>query len=205
MPAESDEFNGTAIGLQWQWMADPKAQWAFVNTTNGSLRLYSDKFPDSANNLWEAPNVLLQKFPAEEFMVTTKLSFQPNTKLENEKAGLVIMGLSYANLALKSKKDGIYLVYSVCKDAGKGKTESERIIAKVGNQPVYLRIKVSKVAQCRFSYSLDGTSFKDVGEGFEAEVGRWIGAKMGLFCIRDASTNDSGYADFDWFRVEPIQ
>jgi beta-xylosidase len=204
-PVESDEFNGPSIGLQWQWMANPKAQWAFVNTANGSLRLYAGKLPDSASNLWDAPNVLLQKFPAEEFMVTTKLAFHSNTKLENEKAGLVIMGLGYANLALKSKKDGIYLVYSVCKDAGKGKTESEQMIAKVGTQPVYLRVKVSKGAKCRFSYSWDGTSFKEAAEEFEAEAGRWIGAKMGLFCIRDVSTNDSGYADFDWFRVELVQ
>ena len=67
---------------------------------------YSDKLPTAAKNLWDAPNVLLQKFPADEFMVTTKLTFKPNTKLENEKAGLVVMGFSYAGLALKSRKDG---------------------------------------------------------------------------------------------------
>src|SRR5689334_20797326 len=72
-PAETDEFNDQHIGLQWQWMANPKATWAFVNTSNGMLRLFSDQLPDSAKNLWQAPNVLLQKFPAEEFMVTTKL------------------------------------------------------------------------------------------------------------------------------------
>jgi beta-xylosidase len=204
-PVESDEFNGPALGLQWQWTANPKAQWAFVNSTNGCLRLYSDKLPDSASNLWDAPNVLLQKFPAEEFMVTTKLTFKPNNKLENEKAGLAIMGLSFACLALKSKKDGIYLTYTVCKDAVKGKAESEHIIAKVDNQAAYLRVKVSKGAKCRFSYSLEGTFFTDAGEEFEAEVGRWIGAKVGLFCTRQAITNDSGYADFDWFRVEPVQ
>src|SRR5215203_6122547 len=85
-PAESDEFNGNALGLQWQWMANPKPTWAFVYS--GHLRLYSDKLPDGAKNLWDGPNVLLQKFPAEEFTVTTKVSFKPNTKLENEKAGL---------------------------------------------------------------------------------------------------------------------
>src|SRR4029078_8422460 len=106
-------------------MANPEATWYFLNPTKGFLRLFSDKLPDSVKNLWDAPNVLLQKFPADEFMVTAKMNFVPNSKLENEKAGLAIMGLSYSNLALKSRKDGIYLVYSICKNAAGGKAETE--------------------------------------------------------------------------------
>ncbi|HET7897211.1 MAG TPA: glycoside hydrolase 43 family protein, partial [Flavisolibacter sp.] len=147
-PAESDEFNGNVIGLQWQWMANPKSTWAFANPAKGSLRLYSDKLPDSAKNLWGAPNVLLQKFPAEEFMVTTKLSFTPNAKLENERAGLVVMGFSYAGLALKSKKDGLYLVQILCKDAEKGRSEKETELKKLSDSTVYFRVKVTKGAQC---------------------------------------------------------
>lgn len=201
-PAETDEFNGTMLGRQWQWMANPKATWSFINTAKGSLRLYSDKAPEGAKNLWDAPNVLLQKFPADEFMVTTKLSFFPNTKLENEKAGLTVMGFSYANIALKGKKDGIHLVYTLCKDAVNGKEEAEKEIVKAGSNTVYLRVKVTAGAQCRFSYSFDGQTFTDAGDPFQAEVGRWIGAKVGLFCTRGDQTNDSGYADMDWFRVE---
>lgn len=203
-PADADEFNSTSMGLQWQWMANPKATWAFMNASKGSLRLFSDKLPDSARNLWEAPNILLQKFPADEFKITTKMSFVPNTKLENEKAGLAVMGLSYANLALKSKKDGIYLIYTVCKDAEKGKAEKEQELTKLNGTTIYLRVTVTSGAQCRFSYSLDGQKFLEAGETFQAEVGRWIGAKVGLFCTRTTQINDSGYADFDWFRVEPV-
>jgi len=201
-PAESDEFNDTKIGLQWQWMANPKATWAFTDHSKGSLRLFSDILPDSAKSLWDASNVLLQKFPADEFMVTTKMTFTPNSRLENEKAGLAIMGLSYANIALKSKKDGVYLVYTVCKDAGKGKSEIEIILGKQIERTIYLRVKVTKGARCRFSYSLDGKTFTETGEEFQSEVGQWIGAKVGIFCTRETRINDSGYADFDWFRVE---
>ncbi|MEJ6980941.1 glycoside hydrolase 43 family protein [Pedobacter sp. P351] len=204
-PPESDEFNGNKLGLQWQWMANPKPTWAFAHAANGSLRLFTDKLPDSLKNLWQAPNVLLQKFPADEFMVTTKLKFTPNTKLENEKVGLTIMGFSYAGLALKSKKDGNYLVYTLCKNAEGGKAEEEKIISKVSNQPVYFRVKVTQGAKCKFSYSLDGQVFTDAGAEFQAEVGRWKGAKVGLFATRETQINDSGFADFDWFRVEPVQ
>jgi beta-xylosidase len=203
-PVETDEFNNNTLGRQWQWMANPKSTWYFLNPSKGSLRLFSDKLPDSAKNLWDAPNVLLQKFPADEFMVTTKLNFVPNTKLENEKAGLAIMGLSYANLALKSKKDGIYLVYSMCKDADKGKAEKEIVITKLNSGEVHLRVQVTSGGKCNFYYSVDGKTFTKAGEEFIAEVGKWIGAKVGIFCTRETQINDSGWGDFDWFRVERI-
>jgi len=201
-PAESDEFNDIKPGLQWQWMANPKGGWAFINAGNGSLRLYANKLPDSAANLWFAPHVLLQKFPADEFTVTTKLDFHPDTRVENEKTGLAVMGLSYATLGVKNKKDGIYLVYTLCKDADKKKPENETVLTKLVNGSVYLRVKVSNGAQCRFSYSTDGKQFTEAGELFTATPGRWIGAKVGLFCTRETTTNDAGYADFDWFRIE---
>ena len=204
-PPESDEFNTPGLGFQWQWMANPKSTWAFTNSSNGSLRIFSDKLPDSAKNLWVAPNVLLQKFPAEEFMVTTKITFKPNTRLENEKAGLTVMGFSYAGLALKSKKDGLYLVSTICMDAEKGNTEVEKEVLKINDATAYLRVKVTKGGKCQFSYSVDGRTFQQVGGEFTAEVGRWKGSKVGLFCTRDTHINDSGYADFDWFRVEPVE
>jgi beta-xylosidase len=204
-PQESDEFNDNQIGMQWQWMANAKPTWAFPNATAGSLRLFSDKWPDSANNLWQSPNVLLQKFPAEEFMATVKMTFKPNERLENEKAGLTVMGFSYANITLKSKKDGIYLVYTVCKDAEKGMKEKETTLTKATDKTVYLRVKVSEQGKCTFSYSFDGKDFTSAGEELRAEVGRWIGAKVGIFCTRETQINDSGFADFDWFRVEAVK
>jgi hypothetical protein len=125
--------------------------------------------------------------------------------LENEKAGMVVMGFSYAGLALKSKKDGIYLVYTVCKDAVKGREEKERSIMKMTGSTAYFKVKVNKGGKCSFSYSLDGNAFTDVGEEFTAEVGRWIGAKVGLFCTRETQINDAGFADVDWFRVENVK
>jgi len=206
-PAESDEFDSPKLGLQWQWQANPKATWNFTNVSKGALRLYTDK-PEDAKNLWEAPNVLLQKFPADNFMVTTKLTFTPNnTKIENERAGLTIMGFSYANLGLKSKKDGVYLIHTVGKDAVKGKSENETELLKLNdaNAPVYFRVKVTEGAKCQFSYSLDGQNFTNAGDVFQAEVARWKGAKVGLYATRETQINDSGYADFDWFRVEAVK
>ncbi|HXR82942.1 MAG TPA: glycoside hydrolase 43 family protein [Hanamia sp.] len=203
-PVESDEFNESTLGLQWQWMANPQPNWYYLNSANGSLRLYAQKIPDSTNNLWDVPNVLLQKLPADEFMITTKMNFQPDEKTENEKAGLTVMGLSYSSLYLKNIKGKIFLVYGLCKDAFKGIEESEQVISEVKNGIIYLRVKVSGNAECQYSYSLDGNTFTNIDEKFTAEKGRWIGAKVGIFCIGEMQTNDLGFADFDWFRVEAL-
>lgn len=203
-PAESDEFNESSLGLQWQWQANPKATWCFMNVSKGTLRLYSDQLPEGARNYWEVPNILMQKFPTEEFMATVKLTFSSNPKIENEKAGLMVMGQSYASLAIKSKNKENYLVQSTCNNAGKGNPETETTLTKLGSPVLYLRVKVNKGGMCRFSYSINGQQFQETGKSFKAEAGQWIGAKLGLFCTRETKINDSGYADFDWFRVEPF-
>lgn len=204
-PVESDEFGSVNLGLQWQWQANPQPTWWFTDAGKGVLKLYTSKIPDEAKNLWDVPNLLMQKFPADEFMATTKLNFKPNAKLENEKTGLVVMGRSYAQMSIKSKKDGLYLMYGVCQSADKGKAENEKEVIKLKSTSVQLRVRVTNGAKCQFSYSEDGITFNPVGEAFQATAGQWIGAKVGLFAIRDTQTNDSGIAEYDWFRIEPVK
>jgi beta-xylosidase len=203
-PAESDEFETPILGNQWQWQANPNGTWA-MPSNHGSLRLYTKQISQQAKSLWDVPNILGQKFPAEEFMVTTKLTFTPNEKLENERVGMVILGLDYSTLSIKSKADGLYLNYGVCEGVGKGKEEKETSLLKLKTNAIYLRVKVSKVANCDWYYSFDNKNFVSVGATFKATPGKWVGAKIGLYAVRDAQINDSGYVDVDWFRVEPLK
>lgn len=201
-PLESDEFNSTSLGLQWQWQANPQTAWAFMNSAQGTIRLYSQQIPETSKNLWSTPNVLMQKFPAEEFIATTKLSFKPNAKIESEKAGVIVMGLSYTSLGLKNTREGIQIVYSVCKNAVENTTETETVVGLSSASTFYFRVTVEKGAVCSFSYSTDGQKFITAGEPFTAAPGKWIGAKLGFFCTRPIQINDSGYMDVDWFRIE---
>ncbi|SER93919.1 glycoside hydrolase family 43 protein [Pedobacter rhizosphaerae] len=200
-PVESDEFSTAKLGLQWQWQANPQPTWLFTDAANGLLKLYTAKIPDEAKNLWDVPALLMQKFPADEFTASTKVTFKPNLKLENEQTGLVVMGRSYAQISLKSKKDGLYIVYGVCQSADKGKAENLKELVKLKSGTVYFRVKVLNGSRCQFAYSEDGINFTNVGEAFQATAGQWIGAKVGLFAIRDTQTNDSGIAEYDWFRI----
>ncbi|HQT91620.1 MAG TPA: glycoside hydrolase, partial [Candidatus Kryptobacter bacterium] len=111
------------------------------------------------------------------------------------------LGSSYAYISLVRKSGEIYLTFTTCEGADKGNPEDGNAITKASDSWVYLRVSVTAGAVCRFSYSLDGIRFDYIGEDFGAKPGRWIGSKLGIFCTSTTRINDSGYADFDWFRV----
>lgn len=197
---DTDEFESTRIGLQWQWQANPQPYWAFQS--GGKLRLFSYPMPDSVKNYWEVPNLLMQKFPADEFIATTKLSFKP--RLENERAGLIVFGTDYAYISVVKKKDGNYLSFSTCINADKGEPEAVNDIRKLngeGSTDIYFRVIVSRGGNCEFSYSTDGNKYETMPGKLSAKPGRWVGAKLGLFCTRMSKTNDSGYGDWEYFRI----
>lgn len=199
-PAESDEFSGNRIGLQWQWQANPKSNWAFPAGSLGFLRIFNVPLPEGFRNFWDVPNLLLQKFPAPEFTATTKVTFTP--RADDEKTGLIVMGLDYAYLSIRKKPDGLYVSQTICQDADKQSTEKESASIQLKSNTIYLHVKVSGKAICHFSYSTDGVNFTPLGESFTARPGRWIGAKVGIFAVRTGRANEFGYADFDWFRIE---
>ena len=203
-PAESDEFDSLELGLQWQWQANPKPIWYFCDGGNSLLRLYS-YYTENQVNLWDVPNLLLQKFPTEDFTVTTKISFAPSSKYTGERTGLVVMGADYAVLAMENRADGLILVQNVCRKADKKGKEEENASVKLSDNTLLLRVKVKKDSEkeaiCSFSYSVDGKKFISLGENFTAKPGKWIGAKVGLFITRPKAINDGGWVDIDWFRV----
>lgn len=205
-PQESDEFNDKQLGLQWQWEANASGRWLMMGR-QGQLRLYAHATPD-AKNLWDIPNIIAQKFPADSFQVTTKLKFTGNEKNGQQSAGLVVLGLDYAQLSIVMKGDGYYLQKGVCNGADKGHAEKHIQIAALKTPEVWLRVAVHNPAPnqalCRFYYSLDGNKFQEVPGDFTPTPGKWTGAKIGLFSTAASGSNDVGYADFDFFRVTPL-
>jgi beta-xylosidase len=203
-PPTSDEFTSNTLGLQWQWHANPQDYWAYLNGAQGYLRMYSVQQPEGTKNLWQMPNLLLQKLPADVFTATAKLTFTP--RVEGEKVGLLMMGMDYAYISVANVGGKLQFSQSTCVNADKlaletGTPGGEVPAARAG-QPLYLRVAVKAGAKCQFSYSLDGQTFQPLGAEFQAREGKWIGAKVGLFSTRPSKFNDSGNADFDWFRIE---
>ena len=209
-PPESDEFNTRHLGLQWQWHANKKDTYGFT-TGLGYIRLYAGSLSKEFVNFWEVPNLLMQKFPAEEFTATAKLTF--TAKQDGEQAGIIVMGWDYSYLSVRKAGDKFILQQAVCKDAEQQNPEQVKELASfpveylkmpgvADNEwkTVYLRVKVTKGAVCTFAYSLNGKKYTTVGDAFTARQGKWIGAKVGLFCVTPNDGN-RGWADVDWFRM----
>lgn len=199
-PPDSDEFNGDRIGLQWQWEANADNGWAFPFPSRGVLRMNSVQLPEKIKNLWDLPNVLAQKLPAEEFTATAKVTLAP--RFEGEKFGLIVLGMDYSYAGVTFKGGKLYVAQAGAKEAEKGYAETENVPYQLDPKTFYLRVKVEKGAMCSFSFSVDGAKFTPLGVPFKAREGRWIGAKLGFFYTRPGKFNDGGSADIDWIRFE---
>ncbi len=209
-PADSDEFNSRQLGLQWEWHANYQDAFGFTSDL-GFVRLYGHVLSKDFVNFWEVPNLLLQKFPAEEFTATTKLKV--SAKADGQQSGLIVMGWDYSYLAVEKEGEHFVLKQVTCKDAEQKNPETVTRLAEfpvsrkfeAGLYPnyeldVYLRVKVEKGGVCSFSYSLDGKKYKSTDVPFTARQGKWIGAKVGLFSTAPYG-KERGWVDADWFRI----
>ena len=210
-PVESDEFDTRKLGLQWEWHANYQDVFGFT-TNMGYARIYGHELSPHFKNFWEVPNLLMQKFSAEEFTATAKLKV--SAKDDGQLSGLIIMGWDYSWIGVEKQGEKFLLKQAVCKDAEQGNLEQVSTLAvlepsrkfEAGLFPnyereIYIRIHVDKGAYCRFSYSLDGKKFTEAGTLFKACQGKWIGAKVGMFSVTPHG-KERGWVDVDWFRVE---
>lgn len=210
-PVESDEFDTRKLGLQWEWHANYQDVFGFT-TNMGYVRIYGHELSPHFKNFWEVPNLLIQKFPAEEFTATAKLKV--SAKDDGQLSGLIIMGWDYSWIGVEKQEEKFLLKQAVCKDAEQGNLEQVSTLAvlepsrkfEAGLFPnyereIYIRVHVGKGAYCRFSYSLDGKKFTEAGTLFKARQGKWIGAKVGMFSVTPHG-KERGWVDVDWFRLE---
>lgn len=210
-PVESDEFDTRKLGLQWEWHANYQDVFGFT-TNMGYARIYGHELSPHFKNFWEVPNLLMQKFPAEEFTTTAKLKV--SAKDDGQLSGLIIMGWDYSWIGVEKLGEKFLLKQAVCKDAEQGNLEQVSTLAVLApsrkfeaglfpnyEREIYIRIHVDKGAYCRFSYSLDGKKFTEAGTLFKARQGKWIGAKVGMFSVTPHG-KERGWVDVDWFRVE---
>ena len=209
-PVETDEFSSNRMGLQWQWQANYNQVFG-MPTAFGTFRVYNHKHRTDAVNLFDVPNMLLQKTPADNFTATTKIRL--TSKADNQMGGLIMMGLDYSALVAKRVGDEFVLQQLVCHAADKNKPETATTIATL--QPtekdvidykpgihldIYLRMVVAD-GKCKFYYSLDGRKYRAAGEEFKMREGKWIGAKIGLVSVEPDGNTDRGWVEADWFRV----
>ena len=222
-PVESDEFNTTVLGKQWQWNANYDQTYG-MPTPYGYYRVFCHRQSADYKNMWEAGNLLLQKTPADNFTATAKV--EVTAKDEDQYGGITVFGMDYSALVLRRVGDEFQLQQITCKKADKGGAEDIKVLKtfkpssadKVDYQPalhrqMYLRLSVKYIggknsdgtnkheAHVQFAYSEDGKKFHDCGDVFTMRQGKWVGAKVGILAAEKAGKKVRGWVDVDWFRI----
>ena len=200
-PDASDDFSKNTLGFQWQWNANPKEDW--YKLTSEGLCLKEVKQEEKIKH-GDYPNLLLQKWPAPEFICDTTLSLAELKA--NEEAGVISMGIKYALLSFARNEEGVVEASFINGEQKYGKIlvesteetstslgtlafadDSETItvrmsVQRVGTQDLSEKEKNFPLEEVVFEYSTNGTDYKKAGS-YMAAAGRWVGVKSGVYCV----------------------
>lgn len=225
LPATDDFKDG--LGLQWQWNANYDESW--FSTDNGQLRLNAVA-TTPLRPLGDVRNLLLQKWPAPELVVVTKMNL--DGLISGDTAGYISLGMEYAAVTVTCT-DGVYTVNSVvgsqtfdCDTAYTKETVTAvkklsetdfddakksiwfKYIVKRTGMEIRSEMNVPVKApaeEITIEYAIDGEHYEPVVT-IPSKAGRWVGVKSGIFCIHnsDIKHDMSGYVTVDYVRYKNI-
>lgn len=186
-PEDSDFFEGDRLGLQWQWNANYKREW--YELKDGQLLLHAQA-ADPKTQLCDISNLLLQKWPAPEFSITTCLHLEQMK--DGDVAGLVSLGGCYTALAVQK----IHGKMSLQQRTGNW-TKDDEVRTGLGewnSDVIYIQMKVEKETYRTFYVGTTEENLQPVGQMVEATPGRWVGVKDGLFAINEQGVSGGSVA-----------
>ncbi len=196
-PEDSDFFEGSSLGLQWQWNANYKREW--YDLKDRMLTLYAQTV-EKGTQTCDVSNLLLQKWPAPEFAVTAKLHVEDMA--EGDVCGMVSLGGVYTDFAVKLENGEKKLVQRT--GEWTKNNETEEICGELAENTVYLRMYVEEEKWVSFAYSTDGEHFIKAGKKTEATPGRWVGVKAGLFAINEEA-GEGGLIRAEYFVYQALK
>ena len=186
-PEDSDFFEGDCLGLQWQWNANYKREW--YELKDGQLLLHAQA-ADPKTQLCDISNLLLQKWPAPEFSITTCLQLEQMK--DGDVAGLVSLGGCYTALAVQKINGKMQL-----QQRTGNWTKDDEIRTGLGewnSNVIYMQMKVEKETYRTFYVGTTEENLQPMGQMVEATPGRWVGVKDGLFAINEQGVSGGSVA-----------
>lgn len=228
-PDCDDDFTGENLGMQWQWNANPEADWYALDSQKGQLQLNAvDAVP--LRPVGDCRNILLQKWPAPEFTCITKMNL--TGMQEGDMAGVVSLGMEYSALAV-AKRNGAYILRQMKGsqqfDCDMPYTQEDIQEFAVSEQDftddkktVYLKYTVKRTGYedhyemnipvkhvpkeiVTLEISFDGKEYVHAFS-IDSKAGRWVGVKNGVFCMHDNTVkNDTrGYVTVDYVKYSEV-
>jgi beta-xylosidase len=187
----SDDFDAGRLQPIWQWNHVPDdAKWS-LEEKPGMLRLHSLPAPE----FWWAKNTLTQRAVGPESIVTVEVD--TSGMKSGDVAGLALLNYPYAWIGLARNDDGSQLQQF-------DQTTDQTVLESIDGERFWLRVHCDYDTElAQFSYSTDGTQFKDFGEPYTMvfQLTTFQGVRYSLFHF---NTGDApgGYVDFDNFTVD---
>lgn len=193
-PVTSDDFSDGKLNMAWQWNANPSdGQCSFEKE---GLRLFARPLSGAYG---DAPGLLLQKWPAPEFICDTRMDL--SMLGEGDEAGVISLGMEYGLISFVRQGDSI-LVRTVKGKQYFGPVLVERTEEEVAEKGgidsfrVTVRYRVERIGERDLGkegkgYPLERVTLEyDAGDGkyvtalsMDAVPGRWVGVKNGPFCL----------------------
>lgn len=190
---DSDEFNSSVLGVQWQWNHYPdNSKWS-LGERPGYLRLRAKQ----ANNLWRATNTLTQRVQGPDCQGTIELDTA--NMADGDQAGLCLLNIPYGSIGVV-KSAGIKRIVANIN----AKEDAQGVITngpELRSNTVYLRANANLLTdKAVFSYSTDNVNFTQLGGQLNMpfDLGFFQGDKFGIYNFNTASAG--GYVDVNWFR-----
>jgi len=204
----SDEFDNSALALQWQWNHNPvNTHWSLQSRPSW-LRLTTSSVTGS---LTDARNTLTQRTFGAECTGSVKLDV---SHMQNgDFAGLAAFQDQYAFVGVKMINNAKYITMSAAPESadtgvnGEYKTgipEVEIESLPITQDIVYLQTRfnfVNAIDEAGFYYSLCGNEWTKIGSTLKMtyRLSHFTGYRFALFNF--ATKKSGGHVDFDWFRI----
>jgi xylan 1,4-beta-xylosidase len=186
-----DDFSGSVLQPVWQWNHIPvDGKWSLTERP-GFLRLHAL----SAQNLWTARNTLTQRAVGPRSVPTVVM--ETGGMKPGDVAGLALFNRPFAWLGVERDEQSLTLVQF---DEQTGQT----VRVPLKTHRVWLRANCNYLDNtARFSYSMDGRAFHDVGETLKMPYGlvTFQGVRYSMFSY-NRNGAEGGFADFDSFTLK---
>ncbi|MFC7464644.1 family 43 glycosylhydrolase [Brachybacterium sp. GCM10030252] len=192
-PRRSDDFTSRELAPRWHWQANPRAdRW---RTGDGRLDLAFAPSPRA--DLRQLGDVLGQQLPGQPSSWEVELHLPaapPRRDAAPERAGIVVLGLSYAWVGLVRDGDGIALVHGTMpQDAADETIHRARLLTADPTAEASIRLHLTCDQAGRIALGASPGRAAPAGRpagaappqwlltGWQSTKGRWIGAEVGLF------------------------
>jgi len=187
----SDEFDASAMALEWQWNHNPDANNWSLSKRTGYYRVTTSRVDAS---LRAAKNMLTQRSFGPK--CSGRIALDATNLKNGDIAGLSAFQDTMGFVGVKNSNGALTVVQY------QGTTQKASVA--IDQKRIYLRVDMdftNRTDKATFFYSLDSVNWKQIGGNLQMTytLGMFMGYRFGLFAYSTASSG--GYADFDWFRV----